>query len=293
MTHKLLQNKWARMGVAVFAMLLHAFGTNFFIVPMGLYSSGVLGLSQVIRTLLSRVIALPTTVDLAGIIYLLINAPILIFAWKGLGRSFLLRTVVCIASDSLFLSILHSPAVPLLSDRLASCVIGGILCGSGLGLALTCGCASGGLDVIGLLLSKKGSRFTVGRFSLSFNAVLYTVCLLLFDVSTVIYSVIFMVFSSLFLDRAHQQSIRVQMLIFTKDEDPDLPKQIMQRLGRGVTYWEGRGAYTGDALRVLCVCITKFEETTLREIVRELDPHAFFIIQEGVRIDGNFAQKLS
>lgn len=293
MTHRLLQNKWARVGVAVFAMLLHAFGTNFFIVPMGLYSSGVLGLSQVIRTLLSRVAELPTTVDLAGIIYLLINIPILLFAWKGLGRSFLLRTVVCIASDSLFLSVLHSPAVPLLTDRLASCVIGGILCGSGLGLALTCGCASGGLDVIGLLLSKRGSRFTVGRFSLSFNAVLYAVCLALFDVSTVIYSVIFMVFSSLFLDRAHQQSIRVQMLIFTKDEDPDLPAQIMQRLGRGVTYWEGHGAYTGDALRVLCVCITKFEEATLREVVHELDPHAFFIIQEGVRIDGNFAQKLS
>ena len=56
---------------------------------------------------------------------------------------------------------------------------------------------------------------------------------------------------------------------------------------------EGKGAYTGNDIRVLCVCVTKFEESELREIVREMDPHAFFIVQEGVRIGGNFVRKIS
>jgi uncharacterized membrane-anchored protein YitT (DUF2179 family) len=66
----------------------------------------------------------------------------------------------------------------------------------------------------------------------------------------------------------------------------------MSALNRGVTYWEGKGAYTGADLRVLCVCISKFEEDELRAVVRRFDPQAFFVVQEGVRIDGNFLRKL-
>ena len=160
-------------------------------------------------------------------------------------------------------------------------------------MALTCGCSTGGLDVVGLCLTKRGSRFTVGRFSMSFNVLLYAACALLFDIQTAIYSVIYTVFCSLFIDRGHQQNISAQVLIFTKDEDPELPQNIMGRLGRGVTYWQGKGAYTGSDIRVLCVCVSKFEVAELQETVRELDPQAFFIVQEGVRIGGNFTRKIS
>ena len=53
------------------------------------------------------------------------------------------------------------------------------------------------------------------------------------------------------------------------------------------------GAYTGEDLRVLCVCVSKFEEADLYGVVHELDPNAFFITQEGVTIHGNFIRKLS
>ena len=293
MLHKALQNKWTRVAIAVVATLLYAVGVNLFIVPVGLYSGGVVGLSQVIRTLLARSVALPENVDIAGILYFLLNVPVLIMVWKELGRGFLIRTLICVGASSFFLSVIKAPASPLLEDPLSACVVGGILCGFALGLALTCGCSTGGLDVVGLCLSKRGSRFTVGRFSLSFNVALYAACAILFNIQTAIYSVIYTVFCSLFIDRGHQQNISVQVLIFTKDEDPQLPSNIMTRLGRGVTYWEGKGAYTGSDIRVLCVCVSKFEVAELQETVRELDPRAFFIVQEGVRIGGNFARKIS
>ncbi len=293
MIHKALQNRWSRFAIAIFATFLYAVGVNYFIVPMGLYTSGILGMCQVIRTLLVRALNLPAAVDFSGILYLAVNVPILLLAWRSMGKEFLVRTLVCTLASSLFLSLLRAPATPIVEERLASCVIGGIICGFSLGLTLTCGCSSGGLDVIGLWLSRKGIGFSVGRFSISFNVILYTICAILFDINTVIYSVIFMVFSSLFLDRSHQQNITAQVLIFTRDEDPDLPRNIMSRLGRGVTYWEGKGAYTGKDIRVLCVCVTKFEESDLREIVHEMDPHAFIIVQEGVRVGGNFVRKIS
>lgn len=293
MLHKALENHWLRIVIAVFATFCYAVGVNYFIVPMGLYSSGILGMCQVIRTLIVQTFELSAAVDFSGILYLIINVPILLLAWRTLGRSFLVRTLICTVSSSLFLSLLPAPVTPILEERLASCLVGGIICGFSLGLTLTCGCSSGGLDVIGLLLSRKGSSFTVGRFSLSFNVVLYAVCAVLFDLPTVIYSVIYMVSVSLFIDREHQQGISDQVLIFTKDNDPELPNKIMQQLGRGLTYWEGKGAYTGSDIRVLCVCVSKFEETELEELVRGMDPHAFFIVQEGVRIGGNFIRKIS
>lgn len=250
-------------------------------------------IEPIIRTLLAQAVELPAGVDIAGILYFLINIPVLYLAWRDLGRAFLIRTLICVGASSLFLSVIQSPAVPILDDPLASCLVGGILCGFALGLALTCGCSTGGLDVVGLCLTKRGSRFTVGRFSLGFNIVLYIACALLFDIQTAIYSVIYTVFCSLFIDRGHQQNINVQVLIFTRDADPELPRSIMSRLGRGVTYWEGKGAYTESDMRVLCVCVSKFEVAELQETVRELDPHAFFIVQEGVRIGGNFLRKIS
>ena len=292
MLHKAMQNRWTRIILAVFGTFIHSFGLNFFIVPMSLYGGGITGVCQLIRTLLERVVTLPAGVDIAGVLYLIVNIPILILAWRTLGRGIAARTILCTLSSSFFLSVLTAPATPILEERLASCLVGGILCGFGLGLTLTCGGSSGGLDVVGLWLSKRGSNFTVGRFSLEFNAVFYGICALLFDLQTALYSIIYNVFSSLFVDRVHQQNISVQALIFTHEKDHAMEKNIMDRIGRGVTYWSGVGAYTDTELRVLCVCFSKFEEDDVRRVVREADPHAFVIVQEGVRVGGNFLRKL-
>ena len=315
MLHKAIQNRWCRLALAVAATLLYAIGVNWFIVPMGLYTGGLLGFCQVARTLIVEALGLSPNVDFSGILYLAANVPILLLAWQALGRGFLVRTAVCTVTSSLFLSLVPPPAAPLVEETLTNCVLGGILVGFSLGIVLTCGCSTGGLDILGLWLAKKGKGFSVGRFSLSFNALLYTLCAVLFGLRAAIYSIIYTVFCALFIDRGHQQNITEQVLIFTKDEDPELPRNIMARLGRGVTcniqtaakafkdlrisvgaenvYFEEKGAYTGEDLRVLCVCVSKFEEADLYGVVHELDPNAFFITQEGVTIHGNFIRKLS
>ena len=292
MLHKALQNRWTRLAIGIFGTFINAFGVNYFIVPMGLFSGGILGVSQLLRTLITSRVTIPAGVDIAGALYLLLNLPLILLAWNALGRVFVVRTLICTLSSSFFYSILTAPATPILEERIACCLVGGIIGGFGLGLTLTSGCSSGGLDILGLWLTKRGSHFTVGRFSVSFNAVLYSICAILFDLPTALYSVIYNVISSLMVDRAHQQGISVQLMIFTRDEDPELPQHIMRELNRGVTYWEGMGAYTGKPIRVMCVAVSKFEVEDLRRIVTELDPHAFFIVQEGVRIEGNFIRKI-
>ena len=282
-----------RMLACILGELIAAFSLNYFIVPLGLYSGGSMGVCQLIRTLLQIWGGLSFgDYDIAGILYFLSNIPILLYARGILGRKFVLKTVVCTRAFSLFYSVIPAPSTMVVNDPLTACLLGGILTGVGSGLVLTCGGSGGGLDVIGLCLSKKGSRFTVGRFSMTFNAFLYALCLILFTPETAIYSVIYNFASAMVVDKAHQQNISVQALIFTRAGERELGRVIMDELGRGVTWWEGVGAYTGENVHVLCVCLSKYEIEELFHTVHEMDPHAFITLQEGVRIYGNFQKKL-
>lgn len=282
-----------RMLACILGELIAAFSLNYFIVPLGLYSGGSMGVCQLIRTLLQIWGGLSFgDYDIAGILYFLSNIPILLYARGILGRKFVLKTVVCTIAFSLFYSVIPAPSTMVVNDTLTACLLGGILTGVGSGLVLTCGGSGGGLDVIGLCLSKKGSHFTVGRFSMTFNAFLYALCLILFTPETAIYSVIYNFASAMVVDKAHQQNISVQALIFTRAGERELGRVIMDELGRGVTWWEGVGAYTGENVHVLCVCLSKYEIEELFHTVHEMDPHAFITLQEGVRIYGNFQKKL-
>ena len=293
MLQRVQQNKWLRLGMGVLGGILLAVSINLFVVPQGMYSGGLYGLCQVIRTLVVDRLGVKTSVDLAGALYLLVNLPLIALAWRTLGRGFVIRMTVVTVVNSIALAVIPSPAAPIIADKLTSCLVAGILSGFACGLVLTCGCSTGGLDILGLYLSKKGKGFTVGRFSISFNAALYALCAILFNLSTAIYSAIYVVFQALFLDRMHQQNISVQMIIFTKEDPERLNQTILEKLDRSFTLWEGRGGYSHDQVHVLCVCLSKYEVVSVQMALSEIDPHAFTIIQEGIRVGGNFGRHLS
>lgn len=293
MLYNTLHHRWLRLIAAVVGELISAAALNLFIVPLNLYNGGLLGLCQIVRTLMQTYLHISFgAYDVAGIFYFIINIPILLFAYKTLGRRFVLKTLICTASYSLFYSVIPIPTTPIVEDYLTACLLGGILAGVGSGIVLTCGGSGGGLDIVGLCLSKRGSAFTVGKFSLSFNAVLYTACLILFSPAVAIYSVIYNFFTAMVLDRVHQQNVSVQALIFTREDQDALARFIIEKLGRSVTYWNGVGAYTGEGVHVLCVCLSKFEIEELLHVVHTMDPHAFVTAQEGTRIYGNFTRKV-
>lgn len=293
MLYNTLHNRWLRLVAAVAGQFVCAAALNFFIVPLGLYTGGLMGLCQLVRTLLQTHAGLNFgPYDVAGIFYFLLNIPILLFAYKTLGRELVVRTMICTVAYSLFYSTIPIPTTPIVEDYLTACLLAGILVGVGSGIVLTCGGSGGGLDVIGLCLSKRGSSITVGKFSLSFNAFLYLACLLLFSPEVAIYSIIYNFFGAMVLDRMHQQNVNVQAMIFTREDEGVLSQFIIEKLGRSVTHWNGVGAYTGENVHVLCVCLSKYEIEELIHTVRAIDPNAFLVVEEGVRVFGNFPRKI-
>lgn len=122
---------------------------------------------------------------------------------------------------------------------------------------------------------------------------LYAVCLFLFDISTVIYSLIYASVSAFAMDKVHVQNIIVEAHVITKVHSREMEEEIFMKLGRGMTKWESCGAYTAEHSEMLYILLSKYEVGRLKHIVHKYDPAAFIVVQEGVHVDGNYLKKLS
>lgn len=288
----LIQGRLLLGGIA--GVLLYAIGMNLFVVPVGLYSGGLMGFCQVIRTILQRYFGLSFgSVDIAGVIYYLLNVPLFVIAVRNISKRFFVKTIVCVSAMTLFLSVIPIPPEPIMGeDVLASCLIGGIICGAGIGIPLRMGCSGGGMDILGLALIKKKKNFSIGKLNLIVNGILYGICLFLFDIPTVIYSLIYAAVNSMAVDRLHSQNINVEVKVVTNEKNEEMEKDIMKHLVRGVTRWSAKGAYTEEDKQVLYILLSKYELAHLKYIIKKHDPHAFIVANEGVNISGNFLKKL-
>lgn len=270
---------------------LYAVGVNIFVVPFNLYSGGIVGIAQVIRTVLSDYIHLDFgSKDVAGIIFYALNLPILIYAFPRLEKLFFLKTLVAVTSLTLAMSLI--PTTMVVNDCLASTIVGAFISGAGIGLVLRMSASTGGMDIIGMLVSKTHGNVSVGRVNLTVNLVLYAVCLFLFDVQTVVYSVIFAVVHAFAIDKFHAQNINVEVKIITKTNPDDIEHEVFTKMGRGVTELQSIGAYTHEDEHILYILISKYEVHQLRQIVRKYDKRAFVIVNEGVFVEGHYLKKL-
>lgn len=277
--------------ISIFGALLYAAGINLFVVPAGLYTGGLMGICQVIRTVLAEVFKLNfQNIDIAGIIYYIINVPIFIIAFTRMGRKFFGKTLITVTAITVFMSVI--PPVVIVEDAMAACVVGGIISGAGIGIVLRMGSSGGGMDVIGVLLTKWKKDFSVGKVNLLVNLVLYGSCLFLFDVEVVVYSIIYAAVYSIAMDKMHTQNINVEVNVITKADTTALEKEVFLELGRGITKWSALGAYTYDRSHVLYIMLSKYEVNRLKAIIHKYDPYAFIVVNEGVSVDGNYLKKL-
>ena len=281
-----MKQKIRDYGVILLGSFLFCAGLNWFIVPLGLYNGGTVGIAQIIRTLLN----LDTGFDIAGILNFCLNIPLLLLAYFQFGKSLFFKTFFSIITQTLIFTYLPIPVQPVIEEYAVSCLMGGILAGTGVGITLKAGGSGGGLDILGLYFTKKNKDFSVGRFTLLVNAVIYIICAFLFELPVAIYSVLYSAVYSMAVDKTHLQSINTSVIIFTRNKG--ICEIILKELNRGVTYWEGVGGYTQTNTYVVYTVLSKYEVRILEEKLRQEDPDAFVIVTEQDQILGNYEVRL-
>lgn len=126
--------------------LIAAYGLEAVLIPNNVSDGGVTGLSIVG----SQLFGIPL-----GVLIAIINIPFVWLGYKQIGKSFAIYSVIGIASLAIGTVLMHHVPAIIKGDTLLVTVVGGVILGFGMGLALRNGGALDGIDMLAVLLSKK------------------------------------------------------------------------------------------------------------------------------------------
>lgn len=269
--------------------LLFCGAINIFVVPNNLYTGGILGISQLIRSIIIDVLNIKIGFDFSGILYYILNIPLFFLAYKFIGKSFCLRTLLVISMQTIMLSLI--PIHGILDDTLANVLVGGLLGGAGIGMILSCGGSTGGTDIIGLILAKKNNELSVGKLGLIVNLTIYSIAGILFGLETMIYSIIYSFIDNLTIDKMHEQNICSTAFIFCKKNPKVINDYIKNELNRDFTYWHAKGGYDDSRTYIIYTALTKYELIKLERKMKDFGINSFMIKSDGVGIKGEFEKK--
>lgn len=266
--------------------LIFCIAINTFIVPSNLYTGGVLGIAQLIRSVVIDVFKLSISFDFSGILYYIINIPLFVVAYKNLSKTFFIRTLIVISIQTIMLSFIPTNAI--LTDKLTNALVGGGLAGAGLGIVLSSGASTGGTDIVGLVLAKKNNELSVGKLGLVINLFIYIIAGAIYGLETMIYSIIYSFVDNLTIDKMHEQNICSTAFIFCKKNPVEINNYIKNELNRDFTYWDAKGGYDDSRTYIIYTALTKYELIKLERKIKESNYNAFMVKSYGVGIKGEF-----
>ena len=269
----------------ILGALIFSLSMNLFLVPLHIYSAGFLGIAQLLRDLLVYLLPWRIPFDIAGILNLFLNSFMILLAVRMLAKDFALHTAIVILFQSVFLSLIPVPSTPLVEDVFISLLTGSILCAYGTKLFFKGRGSGGGIDIIGLYLTKTG-KGSVGGIYLLVNTIVYMICFIIYDSQVALYSIVHSCILSFIVDRIHEDNAESAALIIT--EDRSLKLQLLSEVGRGVTAWDGSGVYSGRKKEIMMVAITRGQYSDLKKRVYDRDEQAFVIFFDDVRVSGYF-----
>lgn len=244
-----------------------AVGLEIFLVPNKIIDGGITGIS-IILSYLSQV---PV-----GIFLTLLNMPFLFIGYKMIGKTFALSTLFAILIMSAGTALLH-PVPELTNDPLLAAVFGGIILGIGVGIVIRFGGSLDGTEIIAILVSKK-IPFSVGEVVMFFNVFILGSAGFVYSWDRAMYSLIAYFIAYKMIDVTIEGFDESKSVWIISDRFRQIGEAILDRLGRGVTYLEGEGGFSGEDKKVIFCVITRLEEAKLKSIVDELDPTAFLAV---------------
>jgi uncharacterized membrane-anchored protein YitT (DUF2179 family) len=264
----------------IFGAILMGVGIEEFLVPNRILDGGIVGISIILSHL--------TGVKL-GIFIFVLNIPFFFIGYKQIGKTFALSTLLGIAVLSITTALLHN--VPALTeDLLLATVFGGIVLGVGVGIVIRYGGSLDGTEIMAILINKK-IPFSVGEIIMFFNVFIFAIAGFVFGWDRAMYSLLayYIAFKTIDIVIAGLDESKSAWII--SDQYEEIGETILARLGRGVTYLKGEGAYTGDDKKVIFCVITRLEEAKLKEIVQEIDPSAFLAVANIAEVRGGRFKK--
>lgn len=253
-----------------FGITLYAFGYTAFILPEQVVMGGVAGISA----LLFYAFKLP-----AGASLWALNFIMLAIAFRALTRQFTIRTIIGVSVISLLVGVMQPffqsfNIVTAGDDKFMHVLIGGALCGAGLGLVFSHNGSTGGTDIIIALLNKY-FRMSFGRAMQFIDiSIILSSYLLFHSVETIVYGVAFTLIISYVCDYVINGTRQTVQFIIISKEYEKIADTINKSVNRGVTVIPGKGWYSKRDVDILIVLTRKYESQDVLNYIKSIDPSA-------------------
>lgn len=250
---------------------------NVFLIPHRLLSGGVSGVALILNYIFGIN---------PGVLIFVFNIPIFIAGYKYVDKEFIILSLVGMTAFSVSIDIFSFLRdVVYIEDTLLSCLYGGVLSGIGMGIVFRNRASQGGIDIVAVI-AKKYFSMNLGTTSLIINIIIVAIASLFFGLNLAMYTLVSMYVSAAVLDRVQQGFENTKSVMIITDNEQQVADSILQKLGRGVTYLEGEGAYTGDKKRVVYCIVPLKQLAKLKHIVKETDSKAFMAVSDTSEVLG-------
>lgn len=262
------------LGCAIFGL-----GFNLFLEPNDLNAGGITGLSMVLVELLGF--------GTIGIISAVINLPLFAIGGMKIGKKFFIDSLIGMTLLSVFVDVFSFLPKPETEILLGS-LYGGVVCGFGLGMVFSVGGSTGGSDIVVRLLKLKYQYVPIGVITTIFDAVVAVLTGLVFqNVNMALYSGVCIFVTGRVIDAVVYKFDYSKVAIIISKHHDTIAKRIGDDLHRGSTFLDGQGVYSGKDTKVILTAVKKQQISELKEIVVEIDPDAFIIVQEAHQVLGD------
>ena len=262
------------VGCALFAL-----GFNLFLAPNELNAGGLSGLAMLFVKL--------TGWGSVGVITAVLNLPLFALAGVKIGKKFFFGSLIGMGLSALTLDLFAALPVPV-TEPLIGGLYGGVICGVGLGIVFMTGVSTGGSDIIVRLLKLRYRNVPIGVITIAFDAVVAILTGVVFkNSSLVLYSGVAIFVSGKVLDAVVYSFDYSKVALIISKEHEKVAVAIMENLERGVTYLQGEGAYTHSETKVILTAVKRQQLADLKQLVVDIDPDAFVILQEAHQVLGD------
>lgn len=260
--------------------VIMAVGLEIFLVPNQVIDGGIVGVS----IMLSHI----TGIKL-GLFIFILNIPFFFIGYKQIGKTFAFSTLYGIIILSISTTFLH-PVAAFTQDILLASLFGGIVLGIGVGMVIRYGGSLDGTEILAILSSKR-LPFSVGEIIMFVNLFILASAGFVFSWDRAMYSLLAYYVAFKLIDITIKGLDESKSVWIISENYEEIGDALLHRLGRGVTYLKGEGAFSGDDKKVIFCVITRLEEAKLKDIVAEHDPSAFLAIADIAEVRGGRFKK--
>jgi len=223
-----------------------------------------------------------------GGVSLFINIPLLVVAYKYIGKTFAIKTLYTILIYTVIIDGIVTPFFPQYDgDRIIGAIFGGLIIGAGLGLVFTRGASTGGTDIIGYLVEKKYPHIPIGKALLFVDCIILAVSVFVFkNIESALYGVVMLYAQSMVINKLVYGAEKGRNLFIISSQNEKIAQRILSERDRGATFIDGHGAYSKKPTHILMCVVRVWEYHYIKEIVYQEDPSAFVIATEAEHIIG-------